>query len=160
MKALKDFFYDKNDILVAFIILLLAALIVFWRVGVIMEYPEKIVAEASSSVDAEGDNIGLPPVSDPVTTGNAISSQGGIDDPPIDTGSEDIDICAVYVNYGEALEVVAQNCVTAGLIGSVDEFMTLINEMGVASSIQAGQHHIPSNVTPEELINYLLQPGL
>ena len=44
MNKLKDIFYDKNDILVALIILAIAAVIIFWRVDVIMAYPETLVA--------------------------------------------------------------------------------------------------------------------
>ena len=157
MKKLKDFFYDKNDILVALVVLAVAALIVTWRVNVIMDYPSTLVAEAGEhgSESEDGPVIGLPPE----TTGSAVTSGEAIDN-PIDSGADEVDICAVYVNYGEALEVVGANCVTAGLVGSVDEFMTLVNERGAASSIQAGQHYIPSNVTPDELIDYLLQPGM
>lgn len=155
MKKIKDFFYDKNDILVAVIILAIAALVVTWRVDVIMEYPSMIIAQAGEHENEDGPVIGLPPE----TTDSAITSGDAIDN-PIDSGSDEVDICAVYVNYGEALEVVGANCVTAGLVGSVDEFMNLVNARGAASSIQAGQHYIPSNVTPDELIDYLLQPGM
>ncbi len=39
MKGLKDFIYDKNDILIALVILILAALLIIWRMDVIMAYP-------------------------------------------------------------------------------------------------------------------------
>ena len=153
MNKLKDFFYDKNDILVAFIILVVAALIVLWRVNAIMEYPSTLVASAGENSQMEPQNHNSEA---PVTTDSAITSGGGIEG----NGQDEVEICAVYVNYGESLDVVAANCVTAGLIGSTEEFMNIVNSMGAAGSIQAGQHHIPSDVTPEELIGYLTQPGL
>ncbi len=156
MNKVKDFFYDKNDILVALIVLLLAAVIVFWRVSVIMNYPEKMVALASENAN----KVNSSQDADPSTTGGAVTPQDGESDQPVHTGADDVEICAVYVNYGESLEVIAQNCMAAGLIDSVDEFISVVNSLGAASSIQSGQHHIPSDATPEELVQYLLQPGL
>ena len=42
MEKIKDFIYDKNDILVALLVLVFAALLIWWRMDVIMEYPEKV----------------------------------------------------------------------------------------------------------------------
>lgn len=151
----KNFLYDKNDILVAAVILILAALIVLWRVDVIMDYPAKIVAAAGENnhvIDSQQDNHS--------DGGDDVPPSGEDPDIPSTSDIDDVEICAVYINYGQTLDAIAQNCVAAGLIGSVDEFITLVNEMGVAGSIQAGQHHIPSNATPAELIEYLTQPGL
>lgn len=155
MNKLKDIFYDKNDILVALIIIAIAALVILWRVDVLMAYPETLVA--SSADDGAGGG------QSDITTGSAVGT--GENNPPDDgnggaAGDSEVTICAVYINYGETLDVVAQNCVAAGLISSADEFISVVNAMGVGGSIQSGQHHIPSNVTPEELVNYLLQPGL
>ena len=160
MNKLKDFFYNKNDILIALIILAIAAIVILWRVDAILSYPETLVANAGSQFEDP-----LPP--DVSNDGSATVTDSAItSDPAITTGTavqppqQEVEICGIYVNYGESLDVVAQNCVTAGLIGSTEEFMTLVDQMGAGSKIQAGQHHIPSNVTPEELIDYLMKPGL
>ena len=42
MKNFKDFFYDKNDIILVILILIIAGLLIFWRVDVIMSYPDTI----------------------------------------------------------------------------------------------------------------------
>lgn len=39
MKSIKDIIYDKSDIAVALVILLIAAAIIFNRVDAIMDYP-------------------------------------------------------------------------------------------------------------------------
>ena len=49
MKKLKDFFYNKNDILVVLIILAAAAFIIYTRIGVILDYPEKLAKEAAAT---------------------------------------------------------------------------------------------------------------
>ncbi len=39
MKSFRDFFYDRNDIFVAAVILLLAGLLIFTKIDAIMDYP-------------------------------------------------------------------------------------------------------------------------
>ena len=48
MKGLKDFFYDKNDIIIALAILMIAALLIVWRMEVIMDYPETLALETGT----------------------------------------------------------------------------------------------------------------
>ena len=43
MNKIKDIIYDKSDILVAILILALAALIIVWRLGIILEYPKEVL---------------------------------------------------------------------------------------------------------------------
>lgn len=43
MNKIKDIIYDKSDILIAILILALAAIIILWRLGIILEYPKQIV---------------------------------------------------------------------------------------------------------------------
>ena len=49
MKWIKDFLYDKNDILIALLILVAAALIILWRMDVIMAYPQTVFANGSDA---------------------------------------------------------------------------------------------------------------
>lgn len=49
MKHIKDFLYDKNDILIALLILVAAALIIIWRTNVIMDYPRTFFSENGGS---------------------------------------------------------------------------------------------------------------
>ena len=43
MNKIKDIIYNKSDILIAILILAIAALIIFWRLGVILEYPKAVI---------------------------------------------------------------------------------------------------------------------
>ena len=69
MKKFKDFLYDKNDILIAVLILVAAAAIIAWRMDVILQYPKQLInndnqietpAEDPTNTDdpAAGDNAG------------------------------------------------------------------------------------------------------
>lgn len=55
MSRIKDFFYNKNDLIVVLIILVIAAGIIWLRVGNIMAYPETLdttVTETTQSTKA------------------------------------------------------------------------------------------------------------
>ncbi|MEG0157354.1 MAG: hypothetical protein RR626_08475 [Anaerovoracaceae bacterium] len=43
MEKFKDFFYNKNDIVVAVVIFLIAAAVIYFRFNAIMEYPQTLV---------------------------------------------------------------------------------------------------------------------
>ena len=43
MNKIKDIIYDKSDILIAILILALAAILILWRLGIILEYPREII---------------------------------------------------------------------------------------------------------------------
>lgn len=56
MEKLKDFLYNKNDLLVALIILVIAAAVIFFRVEAIMAYPETLVKEQQQTVQEVQDD--------------------------------------------------------------------------------------------------------
>lgn len=68
MKKFKDFIYDKNDIIIAVLILAVAALIIAWRLDVILQYPKQLinndtdtnVSEPAGNTDNSGDNTDKP----------------------------------------------------------------------------------------------------
>ena len=49
MNKIKDIIYNKSDILIAILILAIAALIIFWRLSIILEYPKEIIGTDSES---------------------------------------------------------------------------------------------------------------
>ncbi len=56
MERFKDFLYSKNDIVVAFIILLLALTLISFRIKAIMEYPKTLADEQSKAIENVQDN--------------------------------------------------------------------------------------------------------
>ncbi len=48
MRAIKNFFHNINDILLAIIIVALAAGIIYWRMGIILDYPRQFAAEQAA----------------------------------------------------------------------------------------------------------------
>lgn len=45
MKKIKDFFYDKNDIIIVLLIVAAAAFLIYNRIDAIMDYPAKYAEE-------------------------------------------------------------------------------------------------------------------
>ena len=60
MKKFRDFLYDYNDLLIAFALLLLAALLIVWRMEAIIDYPKQILADnpavSEPAIDDEAGN--------------------------------------------------------------------------------------------------------
>ena len=49
MNRLKDFFYNKNDIIIVLIILVVAGLLIYNRIGAIMGYPAQLAEEIAKT---------------------------------------------------------------------------------------------------------------
>ena len=49
MNKIKDFFYKRNDVMIVLIILIAAGLLIYNRIGVIMEYPDKLAAQNAAN---------------------------------------------------------------------------------------------------------------
>lgn len=81
MKKFKDFIYDKNDIIIAVLILAVAALIIAWRLDVILQYPKQLinngadtnVSEPADNTDNSDDNADKPADN----SGDAANSNSG-----------------------------------------------------------------------------------
>lgn len=48
MRAIKNFFHNINDILLAIIIVAVASGIIYWRMGIILDYPKQLAAEQAA----------------------------------------------------------------------------------------------------------------
>jgi len=154
MNRIKDAFYDKNDILIALVILCIAVFVIFFKVEAIMEYPKTLAASSSNQVQ---DPVAIDPiVTDPIAT-DPISTDPVATDAAVDSVPE---VCSVYINSGDSMQTIGANLVSAGFFSSVEEFVQLISDKGVSTQVRMGNHIIPSNATQDEVIEYIIQPGL
>jgi len=149
MNKIKDIFYNKNDILIIIVILAVAGLLIWSRIDVIMDYPSKLIASNPPQTGQEEQ----PTTETPET------------ETPDDTGEpsttpEAVVMYSVYIESGESLESIANKFVTVGLFESTKEFIQLANEMGITTQIKAGNFIMPSDSTPEEVMNIIIKPGL
>lgn len=78
MKKFKDFIYDKNDIIIAVLILAVAALIIAWRLDVILQYPKQLINnDADTNVSEPADNSGDKTDTPADNNGDADNSNSG-----------------------------------------------------------------------------------
>lgn len=116
MKGLKDFIYDKNDILIALVILILAALLIVWRMDVIMDYPQTL-AQQTGTTDTT-DDTAVPDKDDGKGSDSSLWSNGVL--------SKDVN---VKVEGGSATAAV-QSLVDAGLFSSYEDFTKVCKAAG------------------------------
>lgn len=121
MKTLKDFYYDKNDIIIALLILCIAGLIIMWRINVIMDYPQTLAKETDTIQTTEENAL------DKEDSGD-ISSDGGNPD-QIWMGGELTQDMTVSVSGGSATAA-AEALVSIGLFDSYEDFADVCKAAG------------------------------
>lgn len=128
MKGLKDFLYDKNDILIALIILVVAALLITWRMEVIMEYPQTLAEETGTQVTTDDTAVD----DHDSDSDNDDHTQGSGDNTSTDTlwsGDTLARDVTVTVQGGSATAAV-QSLIDAGLFDSYDQFTQVCSAAG------------------------------
>lgn len=53
MDKIRDFFYNKNDIVVAILVLVIAGVLIYFRINAIMDYPSTVAAQHNRVTPAE-----------------------------------------------------------------------------------------------------------
>ena len=171
MRHLREFIYDKSDILVALVILLIAGLLIFWRFEAIADYPSTLVksgevqtAREDSDKDKAKDNSSKSKdeKSDANKGGDKDSNKSKDDSKDgTQTDSKDGDkskesssgiydggvtgkATTLTVQSGSASEA-ANSLVSAGYFDSYDDFVSTCQSVGIDSgSIKAGTFNIPA----------------
>lgn len=167
MNRLKDFIYNKNDIVIALVIVVIAAYIIVERIDTIMDYPAMMTALASEEKAELESGSSVTPQPPPAQD----SEEGDSDeepDPPIETETPDNSDVAdkttgepsnrqvsIYIEYGSSGSDIAQLIVDSGLLESRDAFYDAVAASGADTKLQAGSFKIPANATPEEIIRII-----
>lgn len=153
MNRFKDFIYDKSDIVVALVIISIAGVIIFTRIDAILSYPEIYAAKANSAT-------GSAVVVDYVDTTPEAINESPTENPEETLTEEPVEMYAVYINYGESLQVIADKFVAVGLFATSEDFFAAVEAASAGTQIKTGNFIIPSNATPEEVIELITKPGL
>lgn len=162
MKKIKDFIYDYNDILLAIIIILVAAAVIFVKVSDIMAYPQFAKeAQQQEQTDVDFSDVDLEKTDvDPIVApGDDIGSDDNTDDPqgnnqaPADNPtpvapSKDV---TFEVKQGEYFSTVAKNLKDKGLITDTQAFIKKVQDMGLEKKLQIGTYTIPAGSTDEQI---------
>ena len=145
MNRIKDFFYDKNDIILTLIILAVAAGVIIWRLDAIMNYPAALAKETHTDVttqeevpddndDAEDESETAEPDSDSPWKGDVLASD-----------------VTVTVSSGSASAAV-DSLVHAGLFRSYEDFSSVCSSIGHnPESIIARNYTFEAGSTQEDI---------
>ena len=144
MKKLKDFIYDKNDIIIAALILAAAALIIAWRMDVILQYPKELinandpVVEEPIDGDTQPDdsNTGDKPADNTGTDNNGSSDNSGT------AGGDSTEPAQLWVDgklskdaevdvTGTTASAAVQCLVDAGLFSDYAEYQSTCDSQGL-----------------------------
>jgi hypothetical protein len=178
MQKIKDILYDTNDLIVALAIIVLAALLIWDRIGVILEYPganagagdavyqddggvltggngeEENDADATTEGPEGADGGGA------VTPADDADADGGTrTETPVETPAETDPVeptrYSLYIAYGETAKQIAQKLLDSGLVKDENEFYDALIEADAATRLQAGSFIITEGVTPAEIVDIL-----
>ena len=180
MNKIKDLLYDKNDILVAMLILCIAVFVIFTRVNSIMDYPERMFSLPGSGggtdhtlpperpdagLSAPG-NQGPPQVGDDGDNGDGDHGDGdngdnGDGDGDNGDGAEDPadgsppEAHSLYIASGQSMTTVARNLVELGLFENERDFITTLEAHNASARVQAGTFIIPADSTKDDVIRII-----
>jgi len=156
MNRIKNFLYDTNDILVAIIILLVAALVITTRVDSIMTYPETAVSGGGSQV---GHVRPMPdPGPDPAPTPTPEPEPDPEPDESNTDGEPDATDTvnyALHIAYGQSMNEIADNLIKLGLFEDRQDFSNHISRHNADLKVKAGDFVIPANSTKDEVIGII-----
>lgn len=151
MKFLKDFFYDKNDIVLTIVILVLAGLLISWRLDVIMEYPSSLAKETHTTETSQEVSMEEKENSEEDAPGQM----------PLDSIWDDgvlTQEVAVTIQPASEKEAVGA-LVYAGLFQSYDEFVKICKKAGCKpSQIKASSYRFPVGSTQKDIAIEVTKP--
>ena len=143
MRRIKDFFYNKNDIIIVLIILAAAAFIIYTRIGVIMDYPEKLAA-VTTSAETDKSDAGTDKSSDK-SSGTASGDS--------DKSSGTSGTVVIKITDSDTSVTVAEKIADAGLVESATEFEGYITNNNKADKLQTGTFKIKKGSSFKEILN-------
>ena len=160
---MRDFFYNKGDVLIAILIILVAAFVIYVRVGIIMEYSatgersEGLLplpfgfdgSDGQSSGEGEngGEGEGAVEGSDP--NGQAPEQAGG------QPSAASPDSIQITVNAGDAASTIADKLFAVGAIEDKQAFLSEVMSQGADSRLKMGTFVIPAGSSTSEIIAIL-----
>lgn len=149
MRKLKDFFYNKNDIIIVLIILAVAAFIIYSRIGVIMDYPEKLADNNETVITQEESTPTLASDETETTQESTVKSTSTSKK----DSEKDSKTVSVKLTNSDTSVTVAEKLANAGIVESATEFEGYITNMDKADSIKSGTFKIKKGSSYETILN-------
>ena len=149
----RDFLYNNNDILLAFIITITAALLIFWRLQIITDYPKSVAESAKALAEAQAQ------------TEQPQISPGAETETPEDVDAAATSVTASFDNEGKleyditvtlppsSQEDALEMLFSSQLIVNEEEWKTLIEDENLPSeTIIARQYTFTAGMTKVDII--------
>ncbi len=172
MNKLKDLVYDYNDLFVALVIVVIAGVLIFWRIGTIMNYPEYLAqAHAGDSQEASDlEDLDLTPAEvedmnenpEEIVTDPAEGTEAEV--PETEPEAETPTASEVFttktevkftVPTGVTGSKIALLLYEAKLVESAEIFLTTVSRMNAETKLMAGTFKIPAGSTVEDIVDIL-----
>jgi cytoskeletal protein RodZ len=158
---MRNFLYNKSDVLVAAIIVIVAIIIIWSRIDAIMKSDDSSAAKPPAKTTTEASGTETPADDDTVqpASGDAGAGSGTTADaadttqttaPPAD-GTE----VTLTVQSGMSSDQIAVALKDAGLIATSEEFNTAVRSKGAETKLRAGSFKIPAGSSVDAIIDIL-----
>lgn len=155
MQRIKNILYDKNDILVALIIVCVAALIIFNRIDAIMAYPSTLSHDdgtrANTPITTEDTSVD-PDIDASDAASTKTDENTDSKDNNSDQSDEGVVNHSVYIEYGSTASDIADILIKIKLVENRQQFYDALAVAGAESKLQAGTFTVPSDSTPAEVV--------
>ena len=141
-KSFRDFHYDHSDIILAVIIFIIAAVIIVWRVNIIMDYPQTLEHHTTSNAVATDDAATAESQAETaVVSGKA-------------TWTDDKLAADITVDItGTNAEEIITSLVASGLCTSAKDFDNACKEAKIdRKTVQAGTYTFRKDMTKQDVL--------
>jgi hypothetical protein len=182
---MRDFFYNKGDIFIAVLIILVAVFVIYLRVSVIMDYSptgekggsilpsvDEIIEEVGDAIGGnQQGNEGTDPVdTTPPPEDNTAAQNGGAATPPQENTpppqtetppqeetppAQQPAEVSITVVAGDAASVIADKLLAAGAITDKQAFLNDVSAQGADSRLKMGTFSIPAGASHSDIIAIL-----
>lgn len=159
MKKFKDFIYDKNDVIIAVLILAVAALVISWRLNVILEYPKQLLGADEPAVENPVDK----PVENPDGTDTPANDSDGSDSDKNDNDSSNTQELPLWQGgvltkdvevevSGNSAAAAIQCLIDKGLFEDYAEYQQICNDAGLDhEKVKAGTFTFKRGTTKTDI---------
>ena len=181
---MRDFFYNKGDVLIAILIIAVAIVVIYFRVGVVMGDPnpgerlknlfspiiEYITGDrnadgAESGDDAQGDTeqaAETPAQTEPEAGSDSSQGQSpAVEEPPVQEETPPVQPpgnaaeIKITINAGDAASTIADKLLEVGAISDKQAFLNEVDAQGAASRLKQGTFTIPAGSSISDIIAIL-----
>lgn len=151
-RSIRDFNYNHSDIFLAIIILLIAAVLIVWRIDVIMDYPKTLNTEAIAAdlqaADTSGGTTSTGNTEKTTTTGSLKATWNG------DALAEDFSVKLKGKSSGDDI----QTLINAGLFLNLTDFNNTCKEAGLkVGKLKKGTYTFEAGMTKEEIVKKVVK---